>query len=417
MKYVYTAVNSKSRKYKGEMNGGSRDEIRKNLQARGLTALSIDEFREAAELNANKSIWERDLNTRDIHKMKIKKKKLLALMHQMGLMIKAGITLSLAMEVLIDTEKDKNVRSILAEINKELYNGVPLSGSMAKFRAFHATVINIVRAGEANGRLDMSFEQCALILQKEIALSGKIKSAMGYPVFLLGLTIVLVLILSVLVIPTFKNLFASFDSELPVITQFIMGVSDVIINYWYIITAVVLALVFGFRALKKYNESFAMRWSQIQLKIPLLGTVIRLTHISRFCRMMATLSDAGVSILRSLELSRDVIPNLYMKDCMNQIIEDVKIGTPINVSMSRYPVFDSMLVSMVRVGEESGMLADSLKKMADMYEQQVDESTKRLTDAMTPAMTILIGVVVGTVVISIVVPMFSMYDIVASSGN
>ena len=240
---------------------------------------------------------------------------------------------------------------------------------------------------------------------------------MGYPIFLLGLTVVLILVLSILVIPTFANLFASFDSELPGITQFIMGVSDVIINYWYIIIAAVLALVFGFKALKKYNESFAMRWSQVQLKIPLVGTVMRLSHISRFCRMMATLSDAGVSILRSLELSRDVIPNLYMKDCMNQIIEDVKIGTPINVSMSRYPVFDSMLVSMIRVGEESGMLADSLKKMADMYEQQADESTKRLTDAMTPAMTILIGVVVGTVVISIVVPMFSMYDIVASSGN
>ncbi len=417
MKYVYTAVNSKNRKYKGEMNGGSRDEIRKNLQARGLTALSIDEFREAAELNANKSIWEKDLNTRDIHKLKIKKKRLLAMMHQMGLMMKAGISLSLAMEVLIDTEKDKNVRSILAEINKELYNGVPLSGSMAKFRAFPAIVINIVQAGEANGRLDMSFEQCALILQKEIALSGKIKSAMGYPIFLLGLTVVLILVLSVLVIPTFADLFKSFDSELPGITQFIMGVSDVIINFWYIIIAAVLALVFGFKALNKYNESFAMRWSQIQLNIPLVGTVMRLSHISRFCRMMSTLSDAGVSILRSLELSRDVIPNLYMKDCMNQIIEDVKIGTPINVSMSRYPVFDSMLVSMIRVGEESGMLADSLKKMADMYEQQADESTKRLTDAMTPAMTILIGVVVGTVVISIVVPMFSMYDIVASSGN
>lgn len=417
MKYVYTAVNSKNRKYKGEMNGGSRDEIRKNLQARGLTALSIDEFREAAELNANKSIWEKDLNTRDIHKMKIKKKKLLAMMHQMGLMMKAGISLSLAMEVLIDTEKDKNVRGILAEINKELYNGVPLSGSMAKFRAFPAIVINIVQAGEANGRLDMSFEQCALILEKEISLTGKIKSAMGYPIFLLGLTVVLILVLSVLVIPTFADLFKSFDSELPGITQFIMGVSDVIINYWYIIIAAVLALVFGFKALKKYNESFAMRWSQAQLKIPLVGTVMRLSHISRFCRMMSTLSDAGVSILRSLELSRDVIPNLYMKDCMNQIIEDVKIGTPINVSMSRYPVFDSMLVSMIRVGEESGMLADSLKKMADMYEQQADESTKRLTDAMTPAMTILIGIVVGTVVISIVIPMFSMYDIVASSGN
>ena len=160
-----------------------------------------------------------------------------------------------------------------------------------------------------------------------------------------------------------------------------------------------------------------MWWSRTQLKLPLIGKVMRISHIARFCRIMATLTDAGIRIIKALELARDVIANAYMKDCMNQIIEDVKIGTPINVAMSRYPVFDALLVSMIRVGEESGMLSDSLRKMTDMYEQQADESTKRLTGAITPVLTVLIAIVVATVVISIVVPMFGMYDVIATSVN
>ena len=129
--------------------------------------------------------------------------------------------------------------------------------------------------------------------------------------------------------------------------------------------------------------------------------------------MMATLTDSGVNILYSLELSRDVVGNKYVADCLSQVIEDVKIGTPINISLSRYPkAFDALFVSMVRVGEESGMLGDSLKKMADMYEEQSNEATQRMTDAMTPAMTIIIAVVVGFVVISIVQAMFGMYAVI-----
>lgn len=130
--------------------------------------------------------------------------------------------------------------------------------------------------------------------------------------------------------------------------------------------------------------------------------------------MMATLTDSGVNILSSLELSRDVVGNKYIKDCLNQIIEDVKIGTPINVSIARYPkAFDALFVSMIRVGEESGMLGDSLNKMADMYNEQATEATKRMTDAMTPLMTIIIAFIVGFVVISIVQAMFGMYSVIS----
>lgn len=152
MKYTYIAVNSKNRKYKGEMTANSRDEVRKNLRSRGLTALSVTQLQDPAEINAGKSIWERELNIKDIHDTKIRKKRMLAMMHQMGLMMKAGISLSMAMEVMVDTESDKNLRKVLTEITKELYNGVPLSAAMSRFKTFPHIVINIIQAGEANGR-------------------------------------------------------------------------------------------------------------------------------------------------------------------------------------------------------------------------------------------------------------------------
>ncbi len=150
------------------------------------------------------------------------------------------------------------------------------------------------------------------------------------------------------------------------------------------------------------------------IKVPIIGEVIRLTNVARFANMMATLSDSGVNILDSLTLARDVIGNMYMRDCLTQVIEDVKIGTPINVSMNRYKdVFDSLFTSMVRVGEESGQLADSLKKIAGMYEEKANDATQTMTDAMTPAMTIVIAVIVGFVVIAIFSAMFGMYGVIS----
>lgn len=415
MKYTYVAVNNKNRKYRGEINAESRSEVIRLLQARGMTALSIDEFIEGvSDENAGKNIWEIELNEKDIHKVKVNKKKLLTMMHQMAIMMRAGITLSMTMEVLLESETDKYFRKILLEINTELYNGIPLSQSMATFNAFPELVVNIIQAGEANGRLDLAFEQCSRILEKEISLASKIRGAMAYPIFLLILTVALIILMSTVVLPKFDSLFRSFGSDLPALTKLTMAVSDFLIAYWYVLIIIVASVIIGYKLLMTYNENFAMSINKLVLKIPFIGTLLRKSYISRFCRMIATLTDAGVSILRSLELARDVISNLYMKDCLNQIIEDVKIGTPINVSMSRYPVFDLLLVSMIKVGEESGALSESMLKMADMYEQQTDEATDRLTGAMTPAMTIIIGLIVGTVVISIVIPMFQMYDVVAS---
>ena len=415
-KYTYVAVNEKNRKYRNEMIADSAEEVRKNLRARNLNPLSVTEVKQGEKSSdGEKSIWDMEIGvSKDVHAIKIKKNKMLVFFHQMALMMRSGISLSVAMEVMLDSEKDKNMRSILRDISINLYNGLTLSRAMSLFKTFPILYINIIQAGEANGKLDDAFEQCSDLLKKEIKLSGKIRSAMMYPAFLLVLTVALIIVMSVVVLPAFGGIFESFGAELPAMTKIVMGISDFIIYWGWLLAIIIIALVITFTMLHRNNYAFAMWCATAVLKIPIIGEVIRLTNVARFANMMATLSDSGVNILDSLNLARDVIDNIYMKDCLNQVIEDVKIGTPINISMNRYKdVFDSLFTSMVRVGEESGQLADSLKKIASMYEDKADDATQAMTDAMTPVMTVIIAGVVGFVVIAIFSAMFGMYGVIA----
>ena len=414
MEFSYVAVNEKNRKYRNRMTANTKEEVKRKLEQRGLIAISIDEVKKGSQEDI--PIWQRDLGgSKDVHTIKISNKRLLTFMHQMALMIRSGISLSVAMAVMCDTEKDKNMLRILQEITANLYNGITLSQSLSSFKTFPTVYVNIIQTGEANGRLDEAFDKCVSLLKKEITLKNKIKGAMIYPIFLLILTIALIIVMSIVVLPAFKDLFESFGSELPIMTQITMGISDVLLHFGWLVVLIIVALVVTLRILYKKNYSFCMWWSTFQLKIPIIGEVLRLNQLTRFANMMATLTSSGVNILYSLELSRDVVGNKFMSDCLNQVIEDVRIGTPINISLSRYPkAFDPLFVSMIRVGEESGMLSDSLNKMADMYDEQATDATQRMTDAMTPAMTIIIAGIVGFVVISIVQAMFGMYSVITA---
>ncbi|MEE1154292.1 MAG: type II secretion system F family protein, partial [Acutalibacteraceae bacterium] len=198
-KYYYVAVNEKNRKYKNEMVADSVEEVKKNLRARNMNPISVSEAKKDAE---EKSIWDMEIGgTKDVHDLKLSKNKMLVFFHQMALMMRSGISLSVAMEVMIDSEKDKTMRQILRDISVNLYNGLTLSRAMGAFKTFPLLYINIIQAGEANGNLDDAFEQCSRLLKKEMKLAGKIKSAMMYPAFLLVLTIALIIVMSVVVLP------------------------------------------------------------------------------------------------------------------------------------------------------------------------------------------------------------------------
>lgn len=412
MQYLYTAVNTKNKKSHGFINAENKSEAIVHLQDEGLTALILTSGAEKS--GESKSIWDMELTGTNIHKVKIPKKKLLVIMNQMAIMMKAGVSLSMAMGILIEGEKDKKLKQILNEMNEDLYTGIPISDSMAKFKAFPEITVNIVQSGEANGRLDTAFERCAKILEKEVLLTAKIKGATGYPIFLLILTVLLMIVMSAFVLPNFVSIFNEFHAKLPPITVFVMSFSSFITTKWYFILLVAFLLTFTFIILQKKYYPFALAVDKLLLQIPKIGPLLRQSYIARFCRIMSSLVESGVDIVKALEISRDVLPNRFMKDDLTQIIAEVKVGSSINASMAKFTVFDALLVSMIKVGEESGMLSETMEKMATLYEQQTDESTKRLTAAMEPAMTIIIAGIVGTVVISIVIPMYGMYGVVSA---
>ncbi len=409
--YHYTAVDAKNKKSRGFTEADNKAAVIAMLQGKNLMPVEISGTEQAN--TEQKSIWETEIGSSDIHKAKIPKKKLLTMMHQMGIMMKAGVSLSMAMGVLIDSEKNKKFKKILKEMNDDLYTGVPISATMTKFRAFPEIVVNIVQSGEANGRLDSAFERCAVVLEKEIALAGKLKGATTYPAFLLVLTVGMLIVMNCLVLPNFASVFKQFNAELPAITVFVMAFSRCLSSYWYLILLVLFLLILTYVLLKRNCVPFSTGVDRILLKLPAIGTLLKQSYVARFCRIMSSLVESGVDIVNALEISRNVIPNRFMKAQLTQAIADVRVGSSINATFAKFPVFDSLLVSMMKVGEESGMLYETLDKMATLYEQETEESTKKLTNMMEPAMTIIIALVVGTVVIAIVLPMFGMYSVVA----
>ena len=226
MKYTYLAIDGKNKKYRSEVVADSREDVKRILAERGMTPLEISESKDSVNDGQDNLPWyKRDINLKEIHEVVLDKKKVLTTCHQMAIMMRSGISLSMAMEVMLDTEADKTMKRILTIVSNELYNGVPLSQSLGSFKTFPEIVISLVAAGEANGRLDMAFENAADILHREITLSAKIKSAMMYPLFLVGLTLGMIIVMSLFVLPSFANVFLSFGSDLPALSKAVMGYS------------------------------------------------------------------------------------------------------------------------------------------------------------------------------------------------
>jgi len=316
------------------------------------------------------------------------------------------------MDVVIDGERDRRIRKIFKEMRNDLFSGISLSSSMKKFAAFSEVTVNIIMSGEADGRIDRAFDQIVTLTEKEISLNSKLKSAMAYPAFLLILTIAVVAILNAVVLPTYSNLFAQLGAPLPAITVFVISTSDFLSKFWYIILAVFALTGFFYVFARRKYQSFCLKADELKLKVPLIGKFLSETYLSRFCRVLRSLSGAGVDIMTSLNISQSVVSNMFIKSSIMGIKDDVRVGISIHEAMSKRAFFPPLMVSMMRAGEESGYLSDTLDRVASMYEAQTDETAKRLTTLFEPAMTVIIAVVVGTVIISVVMPMFGMYTLI-----
>ena len=405
MKFQYTAVDPKGKKVRGVIDAASEENAIYHIRKQDLSPISVKHYKEKAN-----SFWEIEIMEPEVHQLKMKKKDLMQFADKMAIMLRAGVKMSMAMDVLIASEKNRRYKKIYRAILNDLYGGASLADSMRTFKAFPDVVTNMVASGEKNGNLDWAFSRIAETYEKEIALNGKISSAFTYPIFLIVLMIALFVVMSVVVLPRFANMYDTFDAELPGITKFMMNMSNFLINYGLILLAVIALIVGVFVMLLKTNKGFAANMAQLKLQIPVYGRLVMVSNTSSFSRITSALLASGIEVVESVRVGTTVVKNAYIRHQTEKSLEQVALGATLHSALGSRGIFEPLFISMVQIGEEASMLPDTFQKMADLYEEESNEATRKFTSVLEPTLTLCIGLGIAVMVVSIILPMFNMYS-------
>lgn len=399
--YVVVAQNGKERK--GTIEANSEEAARSTLKAQGNIVVSLGEA----------SLLNKDIELPFGNGASAKA--LGVMCRQMESLIHAGVTIIDALRMLSEQTENKNLKKAVRIVQKDVEKGDSLADAMGNQpNIFPEILVNMVRAGEASGNLEIAFNRMSTHFEKNAKIKGLIMQAMIYPIILLIVIIGVVIVMMVKIVPTFTETFAEADMELPGITKAVMAVSDFMGNYWLVIIGVIVAVVFLCKMFQK-TEQGALFFGRLTLKMPLFGNLVIKQSSAQFTRTMSTLLAAGISLVDALEILSKIISNQIIKVALKSAREEVERGVPISVPLEESGVFPPMVYQMSKIGEETGNLEGMLDRIADYYEEEVESATKALTAAMEPLIIILLAVIVVPIVLAIMMPMMSMYSAAESA--
>ncbi|MCX8032833.1 MAG: type II secretion system F family protein [Thermoleophilia bacterium] len=401
--YVYTARRERGAPVKGEIVGESKAAVVAELRRKGLTVLALEEKR--GGLPDLASLLESS------QRIKIRDKAVFA--RQFATMINSGLPVLRALYVLGEQTENKRFKKIIKAVREDVESGMALSDAMQKHpAAFDRLYVAMVRAGEASGALDQTLMRLASQLEKDDALRRQIKSAMAYPVLIACFAICVFIGLLVFIIPMFVKMYADLGGELPLLTRIMMGLSDLIAHWWFIVFPVLGLLAWSLNRLKN-TEQGRRAWDRMKLRLPMkLGPVVQKIAVARFARTLATLFGAGVPILQAVEITGKTSGNAVIEDALVEVKENIRSGESIAKPLAKVSVFPPMVTQMIAIGEETGALDTMLNKIADFYETEVEAAVKSLTSIIEPIMMLFVGGLVGVCVISMYLPMFQMMNLV-----
>jgi type IV pilus assembly protein PilC len=331
---------------------------------------------------------------------------------QFATMINAGLPLVQSLDILAKQTENPALSEVTRQVVYDVESGHTLADAFSKHpKAFTDLYVNMVAAGEAGGILDTILLRLATFLEKNDALVRKVKGAMVYPGVIFTVAAVAVAVLLIFVIPTFQAMFASVNLELPLPTRIVIGASQLLINYWWVILLVIGLSVFGIR--KYYaTDDGKKRIDQMLLNAPVLGDLLRKSAVSRFTRTLGTLISSGVSILDGLEITAKTAGNRVIHDAVMASRNSIAGGETIAAPLEKSKVFPPMVISMIAVGEQTGGLDEMLSKIADFYDDEVDVAVGALLSLMEPIMIVVLGVIVGGMVVAMYLPIFDMVNAV-----
>lgn len=395
--FVYVAVDANGKEKKGSLEAENRERAYAKLRNDGMIPLELNE---ANALNKEINI---EIGG------KVKPRDLSVFCRQFVSMINAGVTIIDALRMLADQTENKRMTKALKTVQTDIEKGESMAEAMAKHEeVFPNVMVSMTAAGEASGKLDTAFERMAEQFEKNARIQAMIKKAMIYPVILCVVAIVVVAVFLVKVIPSYEDMFAQLGSELPAITKMVVAASDFVSHNIIIIIVVIAAIVI---AVKIYSgtPSGKLLFGKLSIKIPVLGKMNVKTACSTFARTMSTLLYSGVSMIDALEIVSRVLSNELYKRAMTVAREEVAKGIPLSEPLANSGLFPPMVSHMTKIGEETGEVEDMLTRLANYYDEEVEQATQSLTAAMEPMIILVLAGVVGILIAAIMAPMVQMY--------
>ncbi len=411
-KFSYTAVDSRGKQANGTVEASDQNDAITQIRQLGFYPQRLDEARDDV-----KAI------TEDKPKIKrggkVKSKTLTLFTRQLATLIEAGLPLLRSLNTLARQERNAVMRTTMTQLSEAVESGGTFSEALAQHpRIFDKLYINMVKAGELGGVLEIVLTRLSEFQEKSQKIKGKVVAAMVYPVVVLVIAAAILTFLLIFIVPKFQQIFqdALPGKPLPAITLFVIGCSHLLVDQWYIVVGAIVLAVVGYKALSNTTAGIAFL-DRLALKIPVFGDLTSKTAISRFARTLGTLISSGVPILQALNITRDTAGNTVVANAINKIHDSVKEGESVVGPMESSGVFPPMVTSMVQVGEETGQLPDMLVKVADVYEAEVDNVVTGLTSILEPIMIVMLAVIVGTIVIALFMPMVGLITGMSDQSN
>lgn len=393
-KFSYNAKDENARLLTGTIEAKERSLVIRELKKKNLTVISVLEEEKKTEFRYARE--------------KVKPMDLVIFSRQLATLIDSGISLVVGLNILQQQVENPYLKKVFFSLKSDIEAGNSLSSSFAKYpSAFPEIFVNMIKAGETSGSLNEILERVAEYLERTENLRRKLKTALTYPVLVIGIAIIIVAFLMLKVVPNFKNIFTSLGGSLPVPTLILIKISDYSLRFFPLL---ILAIIILYMLFMRYihTQQGRLRFDQFKLMLPLLGKVIRNVSISKFVRTLATLVRSGVSILEAFEISGKVSGNKVIEQATDQIRLNMQAGESISEPMAETGKFPVFVVKMIAVGEQTGELEKMLTKVSDYYENQINETLTSLTSMLEPLIIVFLGVVIGFVVLAMFLPIFKL---------
>ncbi len=400
--YSWEGKNKQGKVVRGEVTAANLDAVKAELRKQGVTPKPGKIKKKGKSLFGSSG-------------KKIKTSDIAVFSRQLATMLKAGVPLVQAFDIVGSGHSNPNMTKLIMQVKVDVEAGGTLAQAMrAHPLYFDDLFINLVDAGEQSGALETLLEKVATYKEKSEALKTKIKKAMTYPISVLVVAVIVTAILLIFVVPTFSEMFAGFGADLPAFTQMVVHLSDFVIEWGWLMALIIFGAITAFIQIKKRSRPFRERLDRLYLKLPLIGTLTRSSAVARFSRTLATMFSAGVPLVEAMVSVAGASGNsAYQKEIL-RVRDDISSGTTLQSSLSQNKdLFPNMLVQMVGIGEESGALDDMLSKVADYYEEEVDTVVDNLTALMEPMIMAFLAVVIGGLVIAMYLPVFKMGEVVS----